>query len=89
MGHVSQKNSMDVKNDSTEHLLNAGRRLQTSKNARKSPHNWIEQKKNRGRVGRVSERDRVKKRKKRKRKKRKEKEKGKKGKKSNSRTWPA
>ena len=29
----------------TEHLLNTGRRPQTPKRARKSPLNWIEQKK--------------------------------------------
>ena len=29
----------------TEHLLNAGRRPQTSKKARKSPRNWVGQKK--------------------------------------------
>ena len=29
----------------TEHLLNAGRRPQTSKRARKPPHNWVGQKK--------------------------------------------
>ena len=29
----------------TEHLLNAGRRPQTSKRARKSPYNWVGQKK--------------------------------------------
>ena len=29
----------------TEHLLNAGRRAQTSKRAGKSPHNWVGKKK--------------------------------------------
>ena len=32
-------------NNSTEHLLNAGRRPQTSQKARNSPHTWVGQKK--------------------------------------------
>ena len=42
--HIHQK-YIYMWNNSYRHLLNAGRRPQTSKKARKSPHNWVGQKK--------------------------------------------
>ena len=38
------KNASKCETVLTRHLLNAGRRTQTSKRARKSLYNWIEQK---------------------------------------------
>ena len=43
----------------TEHLLNAGRRPQTSKRARKSPCNWVGQKKKEEKRERERNRDRT------------------------------
>ena len=43
--HKYIKNISTCETTPTEHLLNAVRGLQTSKKARKSPHNWVGQKK--------------------------------------------
>ena len=43
--HKDIKNTSTRGTTSTEHLLNAGRRPQISKKARKSPHTWVGQKK--------------------------------------------
>ena len=43
--HKYIKNTSTCGTVLTEHLLNAGRRPQTPKRARKSPHNWVGQKK--------------------------------------------
>ena len=43
--HKYIKNTSTCGTTPTEHLLNAGRRPQTSQKARNSPHTWVEQKK--------------------------------------------
>ena len=43
--HKYIKNTSTCGTTPTEHLLNAGRRPQTSQKARKSPHTWVGQKK--------------------------------------------
>ena len=43
--HKYIRNASTCGTTPTEHLLNAGRRPQTSKKARESPHNWVGQKK--------------------------------------------
>ena len=43
--HKNIKNTSTSGTIHTEHLLNAGRRPQTSKKVRKPPHNWVGQKK--------------------------------------------
>ena len=43
--HKYIKNTATCGTTSTEHLLNAGRRPQTSQKARKSPRTWVGQKK--------------------------------------------
>jgi hypothetical protein len=42
--HKNIKNTSTSGTIHTEHLLNAGRRPQTSKKVRKPPHNWVGQK---------------------------------------------
>ena len=39
------KNTSTCGTPPTQHLLNAGRRPQTSQKAKNSPHTWVEQKK--------------------------------------------
>ena len=43
--HKYNKNTSTCGTTPTEHLLNTGRRPQTSQKARKSPHTWVGQKK--------------------------------------------
>ena len=45
--HKHIRNTSKCGTTPTEHLLNAGRRPQTSQKARKSPHTWVGQKKKR------------------------------------------
>ena len=45
--HKYIKNTSPCGTTPTEHLLNAGRRPQTSQNVRKSPHTWVGKKKKR------------------------------------------
>ena len=43
--HKYIRNAFTCGTTATEHLLNAGRRPQTSQKARNSPHTWVGQKK--------------------------------------------
>ena len=44
--HIYIRNTYTCGTAPTEHLLNTGRRRQTSQKARNSPRTWVEQKKN-------------------------------------------